>query len=124
MKKKRILYAEDVLDLREITTDILCGEGYDCVAVRDGVEAQELLKTEKFDLLLTDFNMPLLDGTDLFFWCRQNGFHFPVIFITGSPILLPIQKEALTDCFTSMVNKPFKFQDLTHAIEQALNKAR
>lgn len=122
--KKRILYAEDERDLREITADILCSEGYDCVAVKDGEEAQEFLKTQKFDLLLSDFNMPILDGTDLLFWCRQNGLHFPVVFITGSPILIPIQKEALTDCLTSLVNKPFKFHDLTQAIEQALHKAR
>lgn len=123
MNKKRILYAEDERDLRELTTEILSSEGYDCVAVNDGVEAKEILKQEHFDLLLTDFNMPTVDGTELLFWCREQGLYLPVIFITGSPELIPIQKKAMTDTSASLVHKPFNFRILIQAIEEALEKA-
>lgn len=124
MNKTRILYAEDEKDLRELTEEILSAEGFECVAVKDGIAAQQVLQTEKFDLLLTDFNMPNLDGANLLFWCRQNNFHFPVIFITGSPERLPMHQRALNDSCSILVNKPFNFRDLLNAIEQGLDKGR
>ena len=116
----RILYAEDERDLRELTEEVLTSEGYECISVNDGLEAQEILKSQTFDLLLTDFNMPVLDGTELLFWCREQHFNFPVVFITGSPELIPIQKQAMSDSLAFLVNKPFNFRDLLHIIEQAL----
>lgn len=122
MNKKRILYAEDERDLRELTTEILGSEGYECIAVNDGLEAKEILKSEKFDLLLTDFNMPVVDGTELLFWCREQGLNLPVVFITGSPELIPVQKKAMKDTSTTLIHKPFNFRVLIEAIEVALEK--
>lgn len=124
MQKYRILYAEDEHDLRELTTEILSSEGFDCFPVVDGEEARKLLLTEKYDLLLTDFNMPNLDGAELLFWCRKNNHHFPVVFITGAPEQMPVHKKALADSSTSLVNKPFNFRDLIHAIEQGIDKGK
>lgn len=124
MNKARILYAEDEPDLRELTSEILTSEGFECLTVKNGEEACQILLSEKFDLLLTDFNMPLLDGADLLFWCRKNGHHLPVVFITGASERLPVHMKALSDSCTSIVNKPFNFRDLIHAIEQSLDRAK
>lgn len=124
MNKTRILYAEDETDLRELTHELLTVEGFDCVSVKDGLEAQQAMLHSKFDILLTDFYMPHLDGANLLFWCRKNQFQLPIIFITGSPERLPTQQRALKDVCTSLVNKPFNYKDLLDAIEQAHQQRR
>lgn len=124
MRKTKILYAEDERDLRELTFEILTSEGYDCVPVIDGIEAQKCFSDQTFDLLLTDFNMPHLDGASLLFWCRKNGHHLPVVFITGTPEKLPHHRKALQDASASLVHKPFNFRDLVNAIEQSLDNAK
>lgn len=119
----KILYAEDEPDLREITTELLIGEGYDCTPVADGIEAMKKLQEEKFDLLLTDFRMPHMDGALLLIWCRENGFHLPIIFISGNMERLPLETLALNDCCSFLLQKPVSLEDLSSAIEKARSRA-
>lgn len=115
----RILYAEDEPDLREITTELLRTEGYDITAVADGLEAMRALEKENFDLLISDFQMPKIDGALLLMWCRETGRHFPVIFISGNMERLPIENLALDDCCATLLHKPVAFDHLIEKIEKA-----
>ena len=58
------------------------GYGMDCAA--DGEEALALLADEEFDLVLTDRNLPRLDGCDLVRAMRAYGFRTPVMMVSGS----------------------------------------
>lgn len=118
----RILYAEDEPDLRDITRELLLSEGLHCVAVNDGLEAMHRLQQQDFDLIITDFQMPNMDGALLLFWCRQTGRHMPVIFISGNRSRLPIEDLALQDCCASLLYKPVAFDDLLRAIEHAKSR--
>jgi CheY-like chemotaxis protein len=115
----KILYAEDEADLRDITEELLVSEGYHCTAVADGLEAMNRLQEQNFDLLITDFQMPNMDGALLLLLCRQIGRHMPVIFISGNRERLPIEELALQDCCASLLHKPLAFDDLLRAIEKA-----
>ncbi len=120
METYTILFAEDEDSLREIFTELLRSEGYECLEARNGEEAIEVLKAHpKVDLVLTDFNMPKLNGTQLLFWCRQNDFHMPFIFMTANVERLPIEEMALGDCCSSMLQKPVSFTQLLEEIERA-----
>lgn len=121
--KYRILYAEDEPSLREITTELLNEEGFECVAVPDGQEAIEKLKHEEFDLILSDFKMPKMDGSLLLFWCRQNGIHCPFIFVSGNLERLPVETMALKDCCASFLHKPVGIDQLLSAIEAARTRS-
>lgn len=122
-EKYRILYAEDEQALREITFELLTEEGFDCVAVSDGVAAVEKLKSEKFDLIISDFRMPHMDGALLLFWCRQNDIHCPFIFLSGNLERLPIEKAALKDCCAAYLHKPIGINELLKAIESARTRS-
>ena len=82
----RILVVEDREELRVIFCAWLAAEGYEVTPAEDGEHAWRLLETSRFDLVVTDYQMPLMDGDEL---CRriktQLGPHqrLPVILISG-----------------------------------------
>ncbi len=84
MNTGKILYAEDDDSLREVIVELLSSEGIECVPVRDGQEAVAKLRNESYDLIITDFQMPVMNGADLLFWCRKNNIHIPFIFISAA----------------------------------------
>jgi CheY-like chemotaxis protein len=61
----KILVVEDEPTNLRMLTDILNDEGYEIVGARDGLEALELLAQSRFDLVLSDVNMPRMDGVAL-----------------------------------------------------------
>lgn len=118
-QKLRILLAEDEPTIREILTELLVDEGYECIAAFDGLDATEKLKKETFDLLISDFRMPRMNGAELLKWCREQKIHLPVIFITANKELFPEEKDALSDCCAALLVKPIDFNNLILAIEEA-----
>jgi len=64
-RKKDILLAEDSVTTRLLIKNILTSEKYDVRTAVDGKEAFDILQTEKFDLLITDVEMPRMDGFTL-----------------------------------------------------------
>jgi CheY-like chemotaxis protein len=115
----KILWAEDEDTLREIMCELLTEEGLNCTQARDGAHAREMMLQERFDLIITDFNMPHMNGAELLFWARQSGIHIPFIFVTANVERLPIEKLALNDCCASIINKPFAIEALLSEIEKA-----
>jgi len=77
----KILLLEDDLMLSEVIVEHL--EDYEVKAVYDGVEAEDVLYEERFDLLLLDVNVPLLNGFELLKNLRESGNNTPAIFITS-----------------------------------------
>lgn len=115
----RILVVDDEKEILEIVIDLLSSEGYQCDSARDGVEATQFLEKNEIDLLISDFRMPKMDGSELLKWCRDQGKHFPVIFITGNPELLDKEKYSLQDCCAALLHKPISFDVIVEAIDAA-----
>jgi two-component system chemotaxis sensor kinase CheA len=65
VRKKRILIAEDSVTARVLIKNILESAGFEVKAAVDGAEALSIIKTEEFDLLLSDVEMPRMDGFKL-----------------------------------------------------------
>ncbi len=65
MSKKRILAVDDSKSLRQMVSFTLRGAGYDVIEAEDGQEALEISKRDAFNLILTDQNMPRMDGLTL-----------------------------------------------------------
>jgi DNA-binding response OmpR family regulator len=79
----KILLLEDDLMLSEVIVEHLEAYHYHVTTVYDGIEAEDLLFQEKFDLLLLDVNVPLLDGFELLKSLRKAENETPAIFITS-----------------------------------------
>ena len=82
----RILCADDNVELVELVAESLRFYGYRVDWTLDGVEALELIaaQPEKFDLLITDMQMPRLDGHDLVVQARAAGFRGKVVVFAGA----------------------------------------
>jgi two-component system capsular synthesis sensor histidine kinase RcsC len=82
----RILCADDNAELVELMAEGLQYYGYRVEWVLNGAEALRLLaaEPEKFDLLITDLEMPRLDGHDLIVYARAAGFRGKVIVFAGA----------------------------------------
>lgn len=83
--RHRILVVDDDLRSREAVARILCEEGYDAVAAADGEEASGLLSSWCPDLVVTDLEMPRLDGRGLARRVRR--------LLPGTPVLLLSARE-------------------------------
>ncbi|NJL95920.1 MAG: response regulator, partial [Anaerolineae bacterium] len=81
----RILVVDDSITTRTLERNILSGAGYRVVTANDGVEALALLETEKFDLIVSDIEMPRIDGFQLVEWVRQSSVYgqLPIILVTS-----------------------------------------
>jgi two-component system sensor histidine kinase and response regulator WspE len=64
-RRKRILVVDDSLTVRELERKLIAGRGYDVEVAVDGMDAWNTLRSNRFDLVVTDVDMPRLDGIEL-----------------------------------------------------------
>lgn len=111
----RVLIAEDSATQRALFTDYLAPLGHQLVLCNDGEEAWETLLKERdhIDLVMTDINMPRINGSELCHLIRANSAfdHVPIIVVTSTT-----DKTALTGLLQRGVNdyltKPFCSEEL------------
>ncbi|MDP2992393.1 MAG: chemotaxis response regulator CheY, partial [Deltaproteobacteria bacterium] len=85
-KKMRILVVDDFNTMRRIVKNILKQLGFENVGeAENGQEALEVLKKEKFDFVITDWNMPVMNGLDLLKAIKADAAlkDLPVMMVTA-----------------------------------------
>ncbi|WP_293779634.1 response regulator [uncultured Oxalicibacterium sp.] len=110
-----VLIAEDNPDARESLTEALRIAGYTVLAAQDGQVAIEIAKVFKPDVVLTDIDMPGLDGLSLCFQIKANPDleNIPVVLLSGR---LPIyQPEAVFD----VIQKPLLIEEVLSSVRAA-----
>jgi DNA-binding response OmpR family regulator len=80
----RVLIVDDGDALRSLHETVLSIAGYCTGSAADGAEAMEMLAAEDFDLVVTDCDMPRLDGIGLIRAMRSAGIGIPVMMLSGS----------------------------------------
>lgn len=82
--KKEILVVDDCKTTRKLLTYIIKGKGYDVVLAENGVEALEKLSQNTIGLIVTDLNMPQMDGLELAENIRSDDLYInvPIIMVT------------------------------------------
>ncbi|EKG33064.1 hybrid sensor histidine kinase/response regulator [Pseudomonas avellanae] len=70
--RKRVLVVDDSLTVRELERKLLVGRGYDVSVAVDGMDGWNALRAEDFDLLITDIDMPRMDGIELVTLLRHD----------------------------------------------------
>ena len=73
LARKRILVVDDSLTVRELQRKLLLNRGYEVAVAVDGMDGWNALRAEHFDLLITDIDMPRMDGIELVTLLRRDN---------------------------------------------------
>lgn len=120
--KKVILVADDSPTIRKFVTFTLSARGFSIVSASDGMEALEKLPGESVDLIITDLNMPNVDGFELIRTVRKNdAYHQLPIIILSSLGSDDDIKEGIECGANSYLIKPFDPNRIAYEVSKYLN---
>lgn len=118
---RKILIADDEPHILHVVSMKLRNAGYEVITAVDGAEALELCASEKPDLLITDFHMPVISGMELCKQLRRSAEtkDIPTILLTARGF--DITSDEMVEAGVQMVlGKPFSPSELLKKAEQLL----
>ena len=124
MKKPiKVLVVDDEKGIRVLLSEVLLHRGFEVSLARDGQESLEKLEKNHFDLVITDINMPRLDGVSMLKSMRKTGREEKIIIMTGNPSDQRLLDEDMPQVVTRL-NKPFRIQTLMNVVTAATTRER
>ena len=112
-----IMVVDDFDVIRDLVSLILRKEGHEVLESRNGREALDLLSDNKIDMLITDLNMPEMDGIELVKTVRSRpGLGFVPIVMISSEILEARKQKAYEAGINDWVPKPFIAKQLRNVL--------
>jgi two-component system alkaline phosphatase synthesis response regulator PhoP len=120
MGKKRVLIADDDLDVLEVIKAILEHEGFQVSTARDGEQAFKMLRKHTFNAVILDVVMPKVTGTKLLQFMRKSSKfrETPVMLLTGRNV---VEDEAVIKLASDYLTKPFNTRDLIKRVKALAN---
>ena len=118
---KLIMTADDSASVRQMVSFSLKQNGYDVIEAVDGKDALNKLATQKVDMLITDLNMPNLDGIGLIKGVRGGSFNkfIPIIMLTTESQDSK-KGEGKAAGAAGWIVKPFKPEQLIAVIKKVM----
>jgi DNA-binding NtrC family response regulator len=123
--KRKILIAEDSEGVRRLLRYQLEHAQYEVHLSRDGYEALGLMRKEVFNAVITDWDMPRLNGSEFLALCRIFWPKTPVVVLSAHAV--PFPGDFPRGAF-AWINKPYKFEELLEilgmAVQQTVQRGR
>jgi two-component system, chemotaxis family, chemotaxis protein CheY len=118
---KRIMTVDDSASVRQMVSFTLKGAGYDVIEAVDGKDALSKLNGSPIHMIVTDLNMPNLDGIGLIRQVRANPSHkfVPIIMLTTESQETK-KLEGRSAGATGWIVKPFKPEQLLNVVKKVL----
>lgn len=118
---KKILVVDDNRMILHSLTSYLTFvfKGYTVLSAEDGRQAIALMESTPVSLILTDLEMPNVDGYQVIEYAKKNHPSVPVVIMTGSwslDLRLLVCKTGIARC----IEKPFRFEELAHLLAETL----
>lgn len=123
MCMKQILLVDDYASGRQVLREKLEMQGYVCQEVEDGAEALKAIQGQRFDLVITDNQMPVMTGLELLqsLAKKPRNLRLPIILLTGN-LTEPLHQAAKIAGASAVFKKPVKDQELLSAITRILGE--
>jgi chemosensory pili system protein ChpA (sensor histidine kinase/response regulator) len=117
-----VMIVDDSLSVRNSLSQLMKDGGYRTVTARDGLEAVKLLETEVPDIVLTDLEMPRMNGLDLTSFIRksQQWAPLPVVMITSRTMAKHRQQAEIVGV-NRYLTKPFSEDEVLASIDEQLS---
>ena len=121
LAERRVLVADDEMNIRKTIQDVLRRHGAQVTTCKDGYEAIALIEQEAFDLIISDIRMPYRTGYDIFAAAQRIREGTPVVLMTGFGYdphhsIVRASQEGLS----TVLFKPFKVEQLLEETRRAL----
>ena len=118
-KQKEIILVDDEDGIRALLSDALMQEGYSVTLAKNGKDSLRHLQKRRFDLLITDINMPHLNGIELIRVMKKKGRREKVILISGEPVDMTLLAAEAMPVFAQL-KKPFRLNLFLDTVISAL----
>ena len=117
----RALIVDDDENMREALSWVLTGMGFGVRTAKNGREALNLFRRYDFEIIITDLNMPMMDGLTLAGYIKEWSPQTPVILMSGQ-----IKKPAMGfgHAVDHMLSKPFGIRDIEAAVQKFLDRSK
>lgn len=116
MEKKRILVVDDEELVRRLLFDVLKRLSYEVETAENGVEAIKQIAARTYDLVITDYMMPQMDGLELTRKIKTINPSVPVLIITSNGP----EQELLRSGAAACIKKPFMITELKRISQNIL----
>jgi putative nucleotidyltransferase with HDIG domain len=120
----QVLVVDDEADVRELVQTILTRAGHQADTAGDALEAQEILATKSYDVIISDILMPKLSGLDLLQNLQRTAPDLPVILITGYPSIDTAAAAVRTASAVDYLSKPISPAQIVSTVERAAESKR
>ena len=121
ISKKKILVVDDEPFVCDAVKMMLAFDGHDVETANSGKDALAIFEKGKFDIIITDFAMPVMKGDELAAAIKARVPTQPIVMITAYAEMLQSSENPLTGV-DSMISKPFLLDDLRRAIASVLRE--
>jgi two-component system chemotaxis response regulator CheY len=119
--KKKIIVVEDFNTSRQIIIKTLENMGHQVFGASDGREALKFFDGSGIDLVITDYNMPNMDGAMLIEYIRgKEAYRYMPILVLSTETNAEKQKRAHEAKITGWVRKPFEVGEFKKLVEKLL----
>lgn len=117
---RRILVVDDQDSMRVLLRDMIEVIGYDVVLAEGGEQALSILEGSRFDLVLSDLNMPGMDGTALLRAAKAKYPEVPVVIITGYGTF-HTEKRVMKEGADGYISKPCTLSKIEKTLSSILS---
>lgn len=126
VRRKRVLVVDDSLTVRELERKLLSNRGYDVTVAVDGMDAWNVLRAESFDLVITDIDMPRMDGIELVSRIKREArlLHLPVMVVSYKDREQDRQRGLQAGADYYLAKGSFQDAALLDAVQDLIGEAR
>ena len=122
-RSEKILIVEDELGIRVLLSEVLLNAGFQVSLAEDGMESLDQMQSSNFDLVITDLQMPRLDGIGLLKWMKKAGRKEKIIVMTGSAMDQRLEEEDVPHVVTHL-EKPFGMENFVNVVIDAVGGSK
>ncbi len=122
MQQRKALVVDDEIHIVQVVAIKLRNNGFDVRTAENGAVALECVKAEKPDIIVTDFQMPVMSGLELIENLRSEPetADIPVIMLTARGFAIEEEKKKQLN-ITACLSKPFSPREVLQCIEETLS---
>lgn len=122
-KQKRILVLDNEVQILNVLNTFISDENLVFIGSSDPTDALSFLQKANIDLIVTDFHMPVMTGSEFSAKARGVGYSGPILYMTSSKFIDQFNKDKKDLDIGGLIVKPFSREDVMKTINAAL-KAR